>query len=399
MKTHVPAAAVVLVVIVAFSTVFVVYWKGLLKEPQGEAGKMMGGGAGLPPPALPGLPEAAVTTLAGALPGTRLASQAGLVDASGAQARFDGPSAMAMGPGGDLWICDSRNHRLRRLTMQGAATTVAGSGTGSTSVGAFADGPADAARLWNPSGIAVAPSGDVYFTDAGNHRVRVLRGGQVRTLAGGDTPVDSFGLATGGLRNGPGAGARFRFPTGLVLRPDGTLLVVDTGNRRVCVVKPDGTTSTFADLGPAGGMAPCGIALATDGRVLVADPAASRIFTISPQGQAAPLPEARSAEVFWRKPTALAVRPDGLIYIADAGSHAILRLRPGGAPELLAGTVTRPEPTAGYYDGTGDKAMFAAPAALVLEPSGALYVADYGNNAIRKVVVGKPPTKGARHAH
>ena len=398
MKHHVSAAAVFIVVTVAFSAVFAIYWKGLLGKPDGKAGPMKGGGGGAPPPPLVGLRNVTVTTLAGPLPRTGHASEGGWVDAQGPAARFDGPSAVAALATGELWVTDSRNHRLRRIGPDGTVATLAGSGPGSATVGACVDGAADAARLWNPSGVVASPGGNVYFTDTGNHRVRSLVGGQVRLLAGGDTPLDAFGLPAGSLQDGPGATARFRYPVGIALRSDGVLLVVDTGNRRVRAIAPDGTTSTFADLASAGAKSPCGIALAPDGRVLIADPAAREIFVIAPDRTVAPLAGVRKGDPFWGAPTGVAVSPQGVIYVADTGSHSILRINPGAAPQLLAGTVALPVASPGFVDGAGDKAQFAVPSGIAIDAAGALYVADYGNNAIRKLLIGPeiPPPRPRR---
>jgi sugar lactone lactonase YvrE len=388
LKRAVSPTTVVLLVIFAFIGVFTVYWKTLLSHPPGKPGKMMGGGGGMPPPPIVGLRNVTVTTPAGPLPQTRTASEGGYADGVGRNARFDGPSAVGVDGQGTVWVTDSRNHRIRRLAPDGTVTTVAGSGPGSATVGAFADGPGEAARLWNPSGVAIGPDGSLFIADTGNHRIRAFVAGQVRCLCGGDTPLDAFGLQAGGFQDGPGANARFRYPTGIVRRSDGALLVADTGNCKIRAVLPDGSTTTYADLSAAGAKSPCGIALAPDGRVLVTDPATKDIFVIAPDHSISRLPGIRKDDVIWGGPTGIVVSPQGVVYIADAASHCILRIRPGGSPEIIAGTVSRPVPTPRYADGLGDKAMFAAPSGIAIDGAGALYVADFGNNAIRKLVIG-----------
>ena len=367
-----PAVAA-LVIVLACTAVLFGYWHGLVHEPKaGPPGPITGGG-GMPPPPLTGNPAVQVTTLAGN-------GESGLQDGQGAAARFDGPNAIAVGPGGVLVVTDSRNHRLRQVSPSGEVITLAGSGPTATVVGGFLDGPAASARLSNPSGVAVAPDGVVYFADTGNHRIRFLRGGQVGTLAGGDTPTDETGLPTGGFADGPGAAARFRYPTGLCRAADGSLLVVDTGNRKLRRVTPQGATSTVADLGAAGAQAPFGIALAGS-TVYVTDPGSARVFAVS-GATVAPLAGLGSAP-FWKLPTGLAVA-GGMIF-SDAGTHCLVA-RSAGPQTLLAGVVDVTTPGPGLSDGPGDRCAFACPAGLALAPDGRhLYVADYGNNCLRLV--------------
>lgn len=362
-----------LVVVIACSTVLVAYWRGLVREgKKAEKGKMKGGGA-MPPPPLTGLSTVNVTTLAGN-------GEAGLQDGKGSAARFDGPSAVAAGPGGVVYVCDSRNHRLRQVTAAGEVTTLAGSGPHGTVVGGFRDGPAATARLWNPSGIVALPDGTLYFTDTGNHRVRFLKAGLVGTLAGGETPPDEAGIPTGGFAEGPGPTARFRFPTGLCRSPDGSLLVVDTGNRKLRKVTREGAVTTVADLGAAGAQAPLGVAVGPDG-FYVTDPGSARVFVV--RGTAVTVLPDTPAAPTWKLPTGIAFGTQ--LYLADAGAHCLLT-KPQGAPVLLAGVVPVQAPWATFIDGAGDKCGFACPSALALSPdSSALYVADYGNCAIRVV--------------
>lgn len=389
MKSRVSPVVVVIAVLATFAAVFGLYWKALLKQPA-EKDKKGGGGGGGPIPPLTGLPFATVTTVAGPLPRSLDAGESGWVDGPAKAARFDGPSCLAVGVDGTVWVTDSRNHRVRRVGSDGTVTTVAGSGPTGVTAGAFADGPALQARLWNPSGITLAPDGALYVTDTGNHRVRVLAGGRLGTLAGGDSPPDAFGLQLGDYRDGAGAQARFRYPTGIVRTADGFLLVVDTVNRKLRRVGPDGVTATVADLGSAGAQSPCGIALAPDGRVLVADPGTREIFVVAGSAVSR-LPGNARSQPFWVQPTALAVGPDGTLYVADTGSHCVVRITADGVAQIVAGVVPQPQPAAGYADGPGDKAAFAAPSGIALDAQGALYVADFGNNAIRRIVIGPEP--------
>lgn len=365
-----------LVIVLACTVVLFGYWRGLVYEPKsGPAGPMGGGGGGMPPAPLTGNAAVQVATLAGN-------GEAGLRDGRGGEARFDGPSAVAVGPGGVVIVTDSRNHRLRQITPAGDVTTLAGSGPPGGVAGGFADGPAATARLFNPSGLAVAPDGTIYFTDTGNHRVRFLRNGQVGTLAGGDTPADEAGLSTGGLADGPGATARFRYPTGLARAADGSLLVVDTGNRKLRRVTAQGVTSTVADLAAAGAQAPFGLALA-GGTVYVTDPGSARVFTVT-GAAVAPVPGLGGGP-FWKSPTGLALA--GGLIISDAGAHCLVA-RASGPPTLLAGVVPVDVPAPSLINGGGDRAGFACPAGLALAPDGRhLYVADYGNNSVRLVTL------------
>lgn len=370
-----PAVAA-LVIVLACSAVLFGYWHGLVREPKGKQGGPMAGGGGPPPPPLTGSPNARVAALAGN-------GESGMADGAGAAARFDGPNALALGPGGVLFVTDSRNHRLRQVTPAGEVTTLAGSGPTATVVGAFQDGPAASARLSNPSGIAAAPDGTIYFADTGNHRIRFLKAGQVGTLAGGDTPADETGLPTGGFADGPAATARFRYPTSLGRTADGSLLVVDTGNCKLRRVTPQGVTSTVADLGAAGAKAPFGLALA-GGTVYVTDPGTARVFTVS--GASVAAVPGLGGPPFWKLPTGIAVGGD--LFLSDAGTHCLVA-RAGGGAVLLAGVVPQDGTVMpSLHDGPGSSATFACPAGLLLAPDGRhLYVADYGNNCLRVVTL------------
>jgi sugar lactone lactonase YvrE len=168
--------------------------------------------------------EGRVRTVAGGdAPGYRDAS-------AGADAQFDTPCGIAVDTDGSLVVADTGNHRLRRVTVDGAVTTI--SGTGAQGV---VDGPLSAASFNEPTGVVVDTDGTIYVTDAGGSALRICRRGfwrQVSTLVG---------YTNSGLADGEPDVARLSRPVGLAVLPDGTLLIADSGNRMVRAVLREGS--------------------------------------------------------------------------------------------------------------------------------------------------------------
>jgi sugar lactone lactonase YvrE len=166
-------------------------------------------------------PDGLVHTLAGGEPG--------FIDAAGAEARFDTPCGVAVAADGSAIVADTGNQRLRRVGLDGAVTTIAGTGeTGGL------DGPALGASFNEPIGVAVGPDGTIYVTDAGGPGLRVYKAGEapaVTTLAGGSGR---------GLADGPAASARFNYLCGVAIAPDGSILLADAGNGLVRAVIGEG---------------------------------------------------------------------------------------------------------------------------------------------------------------
>lgn len=198
---------------------------------------------------------------------------AGFRDGPALQAQFFAPGPLALAQDGSLLIADFLNNRVR-LLKDGHVSTVAGSG-----VAGFADGPALHAQLNGPSGLAAAPDGSIYISDAKNHRVRLLQNGELRTVAGS-------GVA--GFAEGPALQAELNEPVGLALSPDGALYIADRANHRIRVLK-DGELQTHA--GRHGGFYdgsamlalfcnPSSIALASDGSLYVTDSRNHRVRKI-----------------------------------------------------------------------------------------------------------------------
>ena len=162
-------------------------------------------------------PEGVVTTVAGA--------QRGFADGIGSHARFCEPRGICVDGDGNLYIVDHGNHCIRKVTSEGVVTTLAGDGT-SQEIG-YADGARFEARFDNPEGICIDGDGNLYVTDACNHCIRkVTPEGVVTTLAGdgGDEAGDDDGV---------GSAARFNNPTGICISGDGDLYVADTTNTKI----------------------------------------------------------------------------------------------------------------------------------------------------------------------
>jgi sugar lactone lactonase YvrE len=177
-----------------------------------------------------------VTTLAGTQAG--LAGDGGPAD----KAQLNLPQAVAVAPDGSVYISDAANSRLRRVTPDGIIRTVAGSGPGSGEGGAgFAGdgGPAEQARLFSPAGLAFNALGQLYVSDSGNSRVRLIAHGVIITVAGSGTP----GFAGDGAR---AQQAALNTPQKVAAGPDGSVYVADRANGRVRRVDANGIIRTVA---------------------------------------------------------------------------------------------------------------------------------------------------------
>jgi len=208
-----------------------------------------------------------LTTLAGS-------GATGLIDGPAAAAQFGGPSDVAIDSAGTVYVADYSNHCIRAISG-GQVTTFAGSKQG------YFDGPVAAALFNQPSGLTVAPNGTIYVAEMGNHRVRAISGGQVSTLAGS---------GTASFADGPAASAMFNTPSDVTV--DGAkVFVADSSNHRIRVIS-GGQVSTLAGSGTAGfadGPAasaqlnvPSGVSCGAGGKVYIADNNNHRIRLYTP---------------------------------------------------------------------------------------------------------------------
>jgi hypothetical protein len=373
MKREASPIVVAIGILALLVAIEIVYWQKLgPAKPRVTAATTQGGGGsrgGSRSEAPSGDPRFVVVTLAGA-------PEAGYRDGPAGEARFDGPVAVCADRSGNAYVADSRNHAVRRLSALGLVTTVAG---GPSREG-YADGPAQQARFSAPAGIALLPDGSLLIADTGNHRLRrITSAGRVSTFAGGDTLRDELGRPTGGYKDGPVAQAQFRYPVGLAAAGDDTVYVADAGNHCVRRVA-DGLVSTLAT---AEGKMDTPTSLSWVGGILYATDTASGCIWAGPATGSLSRLEWEVLRKLSAVPSGVAVVRGGIL-VADARSHGLYgftyrsNLSPGSP---LAGQ----QGTAGWADGRGDEARFSQPAGLGVGPEGSVYVADFGNNCLRKV--------------
>src|SRR5215467_7947176 len=258
-----------------------------------------------------------------------------------ANAQLNSPTSIQVDPTGDLFFVDLRNSRVREINSSGNIATVAGNGLVTYSGDG---GAAQNALMSAPSGVAVGPGGAVYLSDTNNQRIRMIAGdGTISTVAGNGTP----GFAGDGSA---GTSAQVNFPSGLAADPSGNLYISDTGNQRVRKLS-GGSITTVAGNGTAG--------YGGDGGAAV------------------------SAQI--NSPAGLAVDSSGNLYIADFSNPAVRKVTSGGTITTIAGTGV-----AGYAgDGSpAAQAQLNGPAGLALDSSGNLYIADSGNHVVRRISPG-----------
>jgi sugar lactone lactonase YvrE len=291
-----------------------------------------------------------ITTVAGTGPDLLLGGAFSGDGGPAVKAALNAPNGIALGPDGSLYIADSQNQRIRRVDRNGIISTVAGTGERGF---AGDGGPASSAELWNPQGVAVDAAGNLYIADEGNDRVRRVDAatGIITTVAGRGRSTSASELGDGG----PATQAALLSPTSVAVTSNGALYIADSGHNRVRYVNlATGIISTVAGTGEAG--------LAGDGG------------------------PATAATIDY--PFALAVGPDGDLYISDFGNHRVraLRLRSGFLQTVVgsgpAGLLS------GGFAGDGGPATDArlnAPRGIAFGRAAELYVADSSNSRLRVV--------------
>jgi uncharacterized protein (TIGR03437 family) len=307
-------------------------------------------------------------------------------------AQLNRPASVVFDAVGNLYIADSANNRVRKISPGGVITTAAGTGV----AGYSGDGGAAASAMLNgPKGLASDADGNVYIADTQNNRIRkLLPNGTIITIAGNGN-ASFFG------DGGPANAASIHMPQGLCFVTGGYIYVADTGNQRIRELLPNGTIATVAGNGTQGMTGdggsptaaelnlPTGVTLDSTGNMYIADQGNNRVRWVSTNGMIFTLAGAGSAlgdggpspAAQLSAPASVAVDAAGNVYIGDTG-HNRIRVVSNGTINTLAGT------GACCYSGDGGPASAAqlnSPSGLLVDSSGRIFVADTGNNAVRLI--------------
>jgi sugar lactone lactonase YvrE len=384
-------------------------------------------------------PGGTASTLAGK------AGTPGFADGVGAAARFENITGVTVTGADEIYVFD--NSALRKVSRDGIVTTFAGE-----AVDGSKDGSLAVARMRRPSGITLAANGDIYVTQLFDPVRKISSAGTVSTLPNADVVVGTSGRPTAvavaadgtiyaansydhtisrrssggsptlfagtsgvsGNDDGMGAAATFAGPAGIALDAAGNLIVAD--GARIRKITPDGTVTTLAGSVVAGdgSVALDGqgteatfhgatdVAIDAAGNIWVAD--SIKVRKITPGGLVTTIAGAdrfqdyavdgTGAAAQFAGITGIAVAPTGELYVADALDDTIRQVTPAGIVTTIAGQHRQQ----GAVDGRGNAARFDSPQDVDVDASGAIFVADQNNYAIRAIISGTPPVFDA-HPH
>ena len=338
--------------------------------------------------------------------GTATSAQINILSAPGENA------GLAIDINGNVYFADLWNNRIRKISTTGNITTVAGSGiTGTTSSYSGDGGQATDAKINFPNGVAVDGSGNIYIADTHNHRIRKVNASGVITTVAGN------GAGAFGGDGGPATAAKLNFPVGVALDGSGNIYITDGANNRIRKVNPSGIISTVAGNGTGGFTGDGGPATAAElllhgsltqqsgnvfvdasGNLYITDAWNNRVRKVNSSGTISTFAgggtsglgdggQATAASVYL--PIGITGDADGYIYIADQWNHRIRKVNTSGIISTIAGDGT------GAFGGDGgpaSAAIFNRPGGLAFDACGNLYVADKENSRVREISTVSPVT-------
>ncbi|GAB2987821.1 hypothetical protein GCM10027049_29940 [Mucilaginibacter puniceus] len=317
-----------------------------------------------------------VTTIAGS-------ATTGKIDGPGASALFDGPDALGFNPStGNIYISDTYNNSIRTMTTSGTVATLTNGTLG------FANGPLASALFYGPKGFAFDAQGNTYVADMGNSIIRkITPGGVVSTFTGISFP---------GYVDGEAAVAKFNNPVSVAIDASGNVYIADRSNNVIRKSTSAGVVSTLAGypgtLGSGWFDASGANAKFKTPTAVAVNAAGTKLYVADRDNNAIRVVNIADATVttlagnplfpdLIGQPTALTIDAQDNLFITDQRGR-IFELTVAGVLYKLAGALT-----SGNVNGTGTAARFNNPQGIAKDAQGNVYVADYGNNTIRKIAI------------
>jgi len=321
------------------------------------------------------------------------------------------PYGVATDAAGNIYIADHDNNRIRKINTSGTITTIAGTGLGSY-LASQDGGPATAAWIKWPIGIAVDASGNVFFSDAGNNIIRkISTSGIITTIAGTPGSILPVPPCTCG-DGGQATAAQLGNPWGVAVDGAGNVLIADVFNNRIRKINTTtGIISTVAGVGTAawtgdGGQAtaaklnePTGVAVDGAGNILIADNSNNRVRKVNtsgiistiagtglPYGYTGDGGPATAAHLYY--PKGIAVDAPGNVYICDWNNSVVRKINTSGMINTIAGT------GAPGYSGDGIAAVSSQlnlPTGIAVRYDGDVFISDNVNNRVRRIKIGNDP--------
>lgn len=376
-------------------------------------------------------PAGVMTIFAGSTTGI-----AGHKDGTGTQAIFSNIAGMVLDQSGNIIAADCGTGYIRKITPTAVVTTIAGDGNLATT-----NGPALSASFYFPKGINIDSKGSIYITDRNSLIRKIDVSGNVSTFAGSTTLGNKDGLGASALFNDPtniaidaadnlfitdrinhtirkidknanvttiagtgqqgftdgiGTAASFKFPTGIAVDKTGNLFLAEAGNNVIRKITPSAVVTVYAGTGSAGLVngpanvatfkSPISVELDPNGVIYIGDGSNGQVRKISTnqivssiQGDFSPL-DGPGTGVYFKKPSGMSTDSQGNLFVADAGNNMIRKISPNGYVTHFAGKISP-----SYSDGSGSTASFDNPVGLFINEKNDVFVADSGNYAIRKI--------------
>ena len=269
---------------------------------------------------------------------------AGYLDGTSSTAKFNSPFDLCADDSGNVYVSDFSNHRIRKISVNGTVSTIAGSGTAG-----YMDGTAGVARFDFPRGICIDKQGNLYIGDSWNHRIRKIDNmGNVTTYAGGGS---SMGVSSpGSYVDANDTSARFHTPTGLSIDKSGNIYVADAYNHRIRKINTSRVVTTYCGSGPTG---------------------------VSNGGYA----DGSSSAAVFNTPTEVFSDSSGNLLIGDTFGNKVRKVDVSGNATTIAG-----KDSSGFTNGAGNVAKFNYARGITSNFAGdKIYVVDFNNHAIRLI--------------